>query len=207
MPVQRSSTKSRKTYLSCNDEDEVVENIPMTASQYFSNPTVARTSPSCVRDEGTLEAIPTGREALVSLAPSSNSPAVNFPRTPELRDVYRTRHGKKLTAHQWAVYDFTLTIPKGKIATYKDVAMAVGGSPRSVGNALRNNPFAPYVPCHRVIASSLFVGGFFGEWGKDHKTGTRYNQKIEILSQEGVYFNGKGQLLSKEEALWNPDNS
>jgi methylated-DNA-[protein]-cysteine S-methyltransferase len=38
------------------------------------------------------------------------------------------------------------------------------GSPRSVGGALRNNPFAPRIPCHRVIASSFFVGGFKGEW-------------------------------------------
>ena len=33
-----------------------------------------------------------------------------------------------------------------------------------MGGALRNNPFAPRIPCHRVIASSFFVGGFKGEW-------------------------------------------
>jgi methylated-DNA-[protein]-cysteine S-methyltransferase len=74
----------------------------------------------------------------------------------------------------------------------------------SVGSALKNNPFCPYVPCHRVIASNLFVGGFHGEWGKDHKTGTRYNEKLQILSQEGVRFNEKGQLISKDDALWHP---
>jgi len=74
----------------------------------------------------------------------------------------------------------------------------------SVGNALRNNPFSPYVPCHRVIASNYFVGGFFGEWGKDHKTGTRYSEKVEILSQEGIRFSDKGRLLSPDEVLWKP---
>ncbi len=57
------------------------------------------------------------------------------------------------------------TIPAGRVSTYKDVCAALGqGSPRSVGGALRNNPFAPRIPCHRVIASSFFVGGFKGEW-------------------------------------------
>lgn len=73
-----------------------------------------------------------------------------------------------------------------------------------VGNALRNNPFSPYVPCHRVIASNLFIGGFFGEWGKDHKTGLRYNDKVAILSEEGVQFDDKGNLQSVGEALWRP---
>ena len=76
-----------------------------------------------------------------------------------------------------------------------------------VGNALRNNPFSPYVPCHRVIASNHFVGGFFGEWGKDHKTGVRYNEKVEILSQEGVRFGDKGRLLFADEVLWKPQLS
>ena len=38
---------------------------------------------------------------------------------------------QSLTPHQWAVYDFALTIPKGKVTTYKDVAASAGGSPRS----------------------------------------------------------------------------
>ncbi|KDR71059.1 hypothetical protein GALMADRAFT_254229 [Galerina marginata CBS 339.88] len=128
----------------------------------------------------------------------------HYPSAVQERDVYRTKTGKKLTAHQWAVYDFTRTIPRGKVATYKEVSSAVGGSPRSVGSALRNNPFSPYIPCHRVIASNLFIGGFFGEWGKNHKTGTRYNEKVDMLIQEGVHFDDSGHLLSADEILWKP---
>ncbi|KAF5309221.1 hypothetical protein D9619_012734 [Psilocybe cf. subviscida] len=129
------------------------------------------------------------------------TPVPSFPARDHEREAFRSPSGKKLTSHQWKVYDFTLTIPRGKVATYKDVAEAVGGSPRSVGNALRNNPFAPFVPCHRVIASNLFVGGYFGEWGKDHKSGTRYNQKVELLSTEGVAVDPRGYLLVKEKLL------
>ncbi|CAA7269148.1 unnamed protein product [Cyclocybe aegerita] len=129
---------------------------------------------------------------------------IPYPISASKRNSYKTKTGKKLTAHLWAVYDFTLTIPKGTVTTYKDVSLAVGGSPRSVGNALRNNPFAPYVPCHRVIASNLFIGGFFGEWGKEHKTGTRCNQKIEMLASEGVKFDDKGNLLNASKNLWKP---
>ena len=73
-----------------------------------------------------------------------------------------------------------------------------------VGNALRLNPFSPHIPCHRVIASNLFLGGFFGEWGKKDKTGQRYDEKILLLSQEGVHFSSTGILLKPEDTLWKP---
>ncbi|KAJ7124551.1 methylated-DNA--cysteine S-met [Mycena epipterygia] len=127
-----------------------------------------------------------------------------YPATSALRGQFRTQAGKRVTSHQWAVYDFTLTIPVGKVTTYKDVCQAVGGSPRSVGGALRCNPFAPFVPCHRVIASNLFVGGFVGEWGKEHRTGTQYHRKLDLLSKEGVAFTSEGYLKG-QETLWRRD--
>jgi methylated-DNA-[protein]-cysteine S-methyltransferase len=78
----------------------------------------------------------------------------------------------------------------------------VMADPKTVGSALRTNPFAPYVPCHRVIASNFFIGGFFGEWGKDHKTGTRCNQKLNILESEGVSFDKKGHLIDADGFIW-----
>ncbi len=67
-----------------------------------------------------------------------------------------------MTPFQKKVYDFVKTIPKGKTATYKEVAVAVGHPKayRAVGNALNKNPFAPAVPCHRVIKSDGSPGGF-----------------------------------------------
>jgi methylated-DNA-[protein]-cysteine S-methyltransferase len=94
------------------------------------------------------------------------------------------------------VYDFVRTIPAGKVTTYKDIASALGeGSPRSVGGALRINPFAPFVPCHRIIASNMFVGGFYGEWGLGDRTDSQGKKKVEMLAQEGVGFSKAGYIL------------
>lgn len=70
-----------------------------------------------------------------------------------------------------------------------------------VGNALRNNPFAPYIPCHRVVASSLYIGGFLGEWGPESKTKTQCHKKVALLKDEGVTFTAKGYLEDKER-IW-----
>ena len=71
----------------------------------------------------------------------------------------------QLTQFQKQVYDATKMIPEGKITTYKIIANYLGkpGGCQAVGNALKNNPFAPTVPCHRVIPSSYKIGGFFGQ--------------------------------------------
>lgn len=127
---------------------------------------------------------------------------IHFPSETFERKAFRTKKGKSITSHQWDVYDFVRTIPIGKVTTYKDVSSAVGGSPRSVGSALRNNPFPPYVPCHRVIASNLFIGGFFGEWGINDKTGTQCNQKMDLLMKEGVTFTKDRHLADVENHIW-----
>ncbi len=69
-------------------------------------------------------------------------------------------------------------IPKGKVSTYKRIAAALGNPNafRAVGNALNRNPFAPEVPCHRVVKSS----GELGEYAKGTK------KKIELLEREGI---------------------
>lgn len=61
---------------------------------------------------------------------------------------------KKITPFQRRVYDLLLQIPAGKVSTYAALSKALDSSPRAVGGALRNNPFAPDVPCHRVVAST-----------------------------------------------------
>jgi methylated-DNA-[protein]-cysteine S-methyltransferase len=69
-----------------------------------------------------------------------------------------------VTPFQNQVYEATKLIPKGKISTYKNIAnyLQNPGASQAVGNALRNNPFAPIVPCHRVLPSSYKIGGFYG---------------------------------------------
>lgn len=68
-------------------------------------------------------------------------------------------------------------VPKGKVTTYADVAHALGCKAyRAVGHAMNKNPYAPFVPCHRVVCSNGRVGGF--------ARGTK--EKIEMLRAEGV---------------------
>jgi len=58
-------------------------------------------------------------------------------------------------------------IPKGKIRTYGWIALKIGqpGASRAVGTALAKNPFAPNIPCHRVIRKDGSWGGYSGPGG------------------------------------------
>ena len=74
-------------------------------------------------------------------------------------------------------YKLVSQIPRGKVSTYKAVAEKLGCKAfRAVGNAMNKNPFAPKVPCHRVVNSNGGVGGF--ALGRD--------KKIDLLRKEGV---------------------
>jgi methylated-DNA-[protein]-cysteine S-methyltransferase len=95
----------------------------------------------------------------------------------------------KVTPFQQRVYDAVSRIPRGKVATYAEIAACLGcGSPRAVGQALKKNPFAPRVPCHRVIAANLTIGGFQGKIA-----GAAIRRKLQLLEGEGVRF-AKGRL-------------
>ena len=74
-------------------------------------------------------------------------------------------------------YEILIRVPKGKVTTYKEIARALKSKAyRAVGNAMNKNPYAPIVPCHRVVNSNGEIGGF--AWG------TR--KKIEMLKKEGI---------------------
>jgi methylated-DNA-[protein]-cysteine S-methyltransferase len=80
------------------------------------------------------------------------------------------------------VYEQLRKVPRGKVTTYKLLAEAVGTKAyRAVGQALRNNPYAPEVPCHRVVASDGTLGGFMGQ----HE-GEKLERKKALLKREGV---------------------
>jgi methylated-DNA-[protein]-cysteine S-methyltransferase len=67
----------------------------------------------------------------------------------------------RLTPFRRRVYLALLEVPRGRVTTYALLAKRVGcASARAVGGALRANPFAPDVPCHRVVAADLGIGGF-----------------------------------------------
>ncbi|WP_199433837.1 methylated-DNA--[protein]-cysteine S-methyltransferase [Qaidamihabitans albus] len=65
------------------------------------------------------------------------------------------------------VYELARTVPPGATLTYGEIAQRLGepGAARAVGQALGNNPFAPIVPCHRVLAAGGRTGGFSATGG------------------------------------------
>lgn len=88
------------------------------------------------------------------------------------------------TEFESRVFAATSRIPAGRVTTYQLLAKEIGcGSSRAVGQALRRNPFAPEVPCHRVISSSLASGGYAGKVG-----GEKLAWKLKLLRDEGVKF-------------------
>jgi methylated-DNA-[protein]-cysteine S-methyltransferase len=91
-----------------------------------------------------------------------------------------------ITAFQRRVYERVKEIPPGRVTTYAALARAVGcASPQAIGQALRRNPFAPRVPCHRVIRSDRSIGGFNGQEG-----GAETSRKEALLLAEGVDIRG-----------------
>ena len=96
-----------------------------------------------------------------------------------------------LTPYRKRLYAALLSVPKGRYTTYAALSDFLGSSARAVGNGMRNNPFAPEVPCHRVLASDGSIGGFGGSWGIDGKNASK---KLEMLKEEGIKFCSNGKV-------------
>jgi methylated-DNA-[protein]-cysteine S-methyltransferase len=99
------------------------------------------------------------------------------------------------TSFQKNVLTALCQVPRGRYTTYGAISKHLSSSPRAVGNALKNNPFAPQVPCHRVLASGGGLGGFGGSWGRKGEAGLNDDKKIRLLRDEGVKFNGRGRVV------------
>lgn len=89
------------------------------------------------------------------------------------------------------VYELTRRIPRGKVATYGQIARAIGcpRAARAVGGCMKTNPFAPVVPCHRVVAADGSLAGF--------SAGGGIATKKQLLLKEGVVFIGERVDLRK----------
>ena len=76
-----------------------------------------------------------------------------------------------MTRFQTSVLRAALDIPKGEVRTYKQIATKIGHPKayRAVGSALRINPLAPAIPCHRVVKSNGELGNYSGRKGKAGK--------------------------------------
>ena len=89
---------------------------------------------------------------------------------------------KKLLPIKENIYEFVKIIPKGKVATYGQIALHLGNRnfARAVGNILHNNPDPEHVPCHRVVNSK-------GQLSRSYAFGGIEAQRC-LLESEGVVF-------------------
>jgi O-6-methylguanine DNA methyltransferase len=78
-------------------------------------------------------------------------------------------------------------IPTSKVTTYGLIAKKIGSGPRAVGNAVASNPWPLFVPCHRVVSSTLLIGNY-SMCGALGDAGTV--AKRQLLEHEKVPFNG-----------------
>ncbi len=92
---------------------------------------------------------------------------------------------------QKILLDCLVRVPVGYVTTYGSLAKTAGGGPRAVGQIMASNPFAPLVPCHRVIKSDFSIGGFGGGYGGGVKV------KLAMLQREDRGFTKPSQIKTE----------
>ena len=103
------------------------------------------------------------------------------------------------TEFQRRVWDALRRIPKGRVTTYGAIAAYLGTKAvRAVGTAVGKNPYAPEVPCHRVVPSNGKLGNYSGEGGAARKEA--------LLESEGVRVK-KGKIVDFERVLYDFANA
>jgi O-6-methylguanine DNA methyltransferase len=97
------------------------------------------------------------------------------------------------TEFEYKVWRILKRVPWGRVTTYQALAQAIGyfRAARAVGNALHKNPWAPKVPCHRVVKSNGQIGGY--------RSGIR--KKTALLKSEGVRIKD-GKIVDFEKFLF-----
>jgi methylated-DNA-[protein]-cysteine S-methyltransferase len=105
----------------------------------------------------------------------------------EISNVNASFNSKKvasLTPFQRKVYMALCLVPEGYVTTYQSIGKYIQcSSSQAIGQALKRNPYAPIIPCHRVVKSNGMIGGFHG-----HTSGEHIARKISLLRNEGVEF-------------------
>jgi methylated-DNA-[protein]-cysteine S-methyltransferase len=97
------------------------------------------------------------------------------------------RPGMTFNQKVWAL---CARVPAGKVTTYGEIAKALKSKGyRAVGNALNKNPYAPAVPCHRVVGSTGELTGF----------ASGIDKKKALLVKEGVELTKSGRVVLREK--------
>lgn len=95
------------------------------------------------------------------------------------------------------VLEVTAMIPVGYVSSYGLIAKVAGTAPRAVGRMMARNPFAPIVPCHRVVGSDFSLVGYGG--GLDLKLAFLKREKRGYACQREISVNGKKLVVFPTE--------
>jgi len=116
----------------------------------------------------TLKAIYDGRDT-----------STNF----KLANEHLSKYSQKVLKCVWQ-------IPVGYLTTYGVVAKTCGGSPRAVGRVMATNPFAPLIPCHRIVQADFSIGGYGGgaqvKWKILKREDRGYREPKDVRTECGV---------------------
>lgn len=94
-----------------------------------------------------------------------------------------------LSSYMQKVIRVTSAIPAGYVASYGSISKTAGGAPRAVGGVMASHPFPPIVPCHRVVAWDLSLGGYGG--GLDMKREFLMRERRGFKEELDIVVNGK----------------
>ncbi|KAH8677806.1 6-O-methylguanine DNA methyltransferase [Xylariales sp. PMI_506] len=147
--------------------------------------------------DGTVAAVKKAALAKISRADLGASRDLTLETVPSLEDMgaqLARIAASSRTPFEKKVWSLLCQIPEGRVSTYGLMSAHLGSSPRAVGNALRRNPFAPQVPCHRVVATGGALGGFKGHWSVNGE-GITIDEKKMLLRREGVRIDPTGRVL------------
>lgn len=127
---------------------------------------------------------------------SKHSSPLTATSTDMAAQIKRIQSSTTLTPFRKQTLTLLCRIPTGRWSTYQAMSDYISATShktcaRAVGSAMKNNPFAPEVPCHRILSSDGSIGGFHGDWGEE---GRFAGKKKELLGEEGVKFDSRGKV-------------
>jgi len=163
-----------------NNEEEALENL--LENLPFNMPFQVAEKQDAFSEKllSTLEAIYDGKDT-----------SVNF----KLAMEHLSNYSQKVLRCVWQ-------IPVGYLTSYGALAKTCGGSPRAVGRVMATNPFAPLIPCHRVVQADFSIGGYGGGPEVKKKILQRedrgYREPKDVRTECGVLHVYPVSMLMKE---------
>ncbi|WP_027016377.1 methylated-DNA--[protein]-cysteine S-methyltransferase [Comamonas composti] len=183
---QRLLASARKRRPGSYREAASFEDVPRAAAQAMAGVQVLLAGRREPGDSAPPE-MPQGGGGLVLPWDPSHAGRVSI-ELPDLSEVALDWHG--VSEFHRRVYALARAIAPGRTRSYGELAGELGGQglSRAIGQALGLNPFAPIIPCHRVLAANGRPGGFSAGGGA--------LTKLRMLENEGAALGGTLSLFA-----------